>query len=76
MLRVVAVSIVIAVLGVLYIIVNPHDGGVKAFGWTLVILGSAIAAVVTAMWARGELGATAKAEEGAGGGRKRRGRRA
>ena len=76
LLRVVAVSIVIAVLGVLYIIVNPHDGGVKAFGWILVILGSAIAAIVTALWARGELGATGKAKEGASGGCKRRDRRA
>ncbi len=60
MLRVVAVSIVIAVLGVLYILANPHDDGVKAFGWVLVIAGSAVAAVMTALWARAELGTSAK----------------
>lgn len=74
LLRVVAVSIVIAVLGVLYIIANPHDGGVKAFGWALVILGSVIAAVVTALWARSEIGTAGKAKSGAGGARRRRGR--
>jgi len=74
MLRVVAVSIVIAVLGVLYIIANPHDGGVKAFGWALVILGSVIAAVVTALWARGEMGTAGKEKRGAGGARRRRDR--
>jgi len=72
LLRVVAVSIVIAVLGVLYILANPHDGGVKAFGWFLVILGSAIAAVLTAVWAREELGSASSGRARDGDGQRRR----
>jgi hypothetical protein len=55
LLRVIAISIVLVVLGVLYIIVNPHDGGMRGFGWFIVAVGAIISAVFTYIWARTEL---------------------
>ena len=55
LLRVVAISIVLVVLGVLYIVVNPHDGGMRGFGWFIVAVGAIISAVFTYIWARKEL---------------------
>ncbi len=52
MLRAVVVSVVVAVLGVMYILANPNDDGVKVFGWLLVAIGSVIAGLLTALWAR------------------------
>ena len=55
MLRVIAISIVLVVLGVLYIIVNPHDGGMRGFGWFIVAIGAIISAIFTYIWARTEM---------------------
>lgn len=77
MLRAVAVCIVIAILGVGFIVANPEDGGVKAFGWALVLIGSGLAAALTALWARDQTaGGAERARGGSGGsGRGRRGRK-
>jgi Na+-driven multidrug efflux pump len=52
LLRIVVTSIVLAILGVLYIIANPSDPGVRGFGWFLVVLGSILAAVFTYLWVK------------------------
>ena len=52
MLRVVAISIVLVFLGVLYVLANPNDPGMKGFGWALVVIGSIIAAVFLYLWTR------------------------
>lgn len=79
LLRVVVTSIVLALLGVMYILVNPNDPGMRGFGWFLVVLGSIIAAVFTYIWVRREMtgdGALSDAQEPQGGSRRdRRGRR-
>jgi hypothetical protein len=68
LLRAVVVSIAVAVLGVLYILANPEDAGVKAFGWLLVAVGSVIAGLLTVLWAREQFKA-AEAGGTAGSGR-------
>jgi Na+-driven multidrug efflux pump len=80
LLRVVIISIVLAILGVLYILANPNDPGMRGFGWFLVIVGSIIAGVFTYLWVRKQMedgdGTIAKmagaGPKGVSGGRKRR----
>jgi len=74
MLRAVAVCIIIAAIGVGFIVANPQDAGVKAFGWALVVVGSGLAAAFTAVWARDQSERGAERARGAkGGGRRGRG---
>jgi hypothetical protein len=76
MLRAVAVCIIIAIIGVGFIVANPQDPGVKAFGWALVLIGSGLAAAFTALWARDMTRSSAERPHGAGGdGRGRHGRK-
>ena len=76
MLRAVAVCIIITIIGVGFIVANPQDSGVKAFGWSLVLIGSGLAAAFTAMWARDQNKGGAERAHGAGGdGHGRRGSR-
>ena len=80
MLRAVAVCIIIAIIGVGFIVANPQDSGVKAFGWALVLIGSGLAAAFTALWARDQTaGGAERARGGSGGsggsGRGRHGRK-
>lgn len=66
MLRAVAVCIIIAIIGVGFIVANPQDPGVKAFGWSLVLIGSGLAAAFTALWARDQTKRGAGGTRGAG----------
>lgn len=79
LLRVVAISVVLAVLGVLYILVNPHDRTMVGFGWFLVVVGSIIAGAFLFVWARrqmtGEEGAAPARPGAAAKGRARGGER-
>ena len=76
MLRAVVVCIIIALIGVGFIVANPQDPGVKAFGWSLVLIGAGLAAAFTALWARDQTKGGAERPHGAGGdGRGRRDRK-
>jgi len=76
MLRAVAVCIIIAMIGVGFIVANPQDPGVKAFGWSLVLIGSGLAAAFTALWAHDQTKGVAGRHQGTGDdGRGRRGRK-
>ncbi len=77
MLRVVVTSIVLAILGVLYILANPHDRGVRGFGWFLVIVGSILAALFTYLWVRRQTAEEPeeKEDKGIGGSPRRRGKK-
>ena len=55
LLRVVIISIVLAILGILYILANPNDSGMRGFGWFLVVVGSTIAAIFTYLWVRRQM---------------------
>ncbi len=55
LLRVVITSIVLAILGVAFLLVNPHDPAMLRFGWFLVVLGSILSAVFTYLWAKQQL---------------------
>ncbi len=55
-MRVVAISIVLAILGVLYILANPNDSGMRGFGWFLVVVGAVIASVFSYLWYRKQVG--------------------
>lgn len=54
MLRVIVTGIVLAALGVAFLLVNPEDTAMQRFGWSVVVIGSVIAAVFTFLWARGQ----------------------
>jgi hypothetical protein len=76
MLRAVAVCIIIALIGVGFIVANPQDSGVKVFGWSLVLIGAGLAAAFTALWARDQTKGGAERAHGAeGDGRGHRGRK-
>lgn len=55
MLRVIVTSIVLAALGVAFLLVNPEDPAMQRFGWSVVVIGSLIAAVFTYLWAREQM---------------------
>ena len=61
MLRVIVSGIVLAALGVAFILVNPEDPAMLRFGWAVVVIGSVIAAVFTYLWARGQVRETGTA---------------
>lgn len=63
LMKVVAISIVLAILGVMYILANDSDKGMRNFGWFLVVLGSAIAAVFTSLWVKQQMAREDKAED-------------
>ncbi|UCC92520.1 MAG: hypothetical protein JSW25_07590 [Thermoplasmata archaeon] len=56
MLKVIASAVVLAVLGVLFIVYNQHDDAMVNFGWFLVAVGALVAGVFTYLWVRGQMG--------------------
>jgi uncharacterized membrane protein YfcA len=54
-IRVIISAIILAVLGVLFVVYNNHDGKMMAFGWFLVAVGAIVAAVFTYLWSRQKL---------------------
>lgn len=49
-LKVIASSVVLAVLGALFIVYNEHDDAMVRFGWFLVVLGALVAAVFSYLY--------------------------
>ncbi|MCK5251679.1 MAG: hypothetical protein KAQ96_01970 [Thermoplasmata archaeon] len=45
MLKVIASAVILAILGILFILYNQHDGRMMGFGWFLVAVGAIIAGV-------------------------------
>jgi hypothetical protein len=45
LLKVIASAVILAILGILFILYNQHDGGMMGFGWFLVAVGAIIAGV-------------------------------
>ena len=72
MLKVVIISIVLAVLGALYIVYNPYDPAMKGFGWFLIVLGSALAVVFVYLWTRDQAAEAEREAERRKGQRRRR----
>lgn len=52
MLKVIASSVILAVLGALFIAYNPHDDAMLRFGWFLVVLGAVLSAVFAYLYIR------------------------
>ena len=65
LLRVVVTSIILAILGVAFIIVNPEDPAMERFGWFLLVVGTLIAGVFTYLWVRRQLNGDAEDGDGA-----------
>ena len=55
LIRVIITSIVLAILGVAFLLINPHDDAMLNFGWFLVVLGSILAAIFTFMWVKKQM---------------------
>jgi len=55
LIRVVVTSIILAILGVAFIIVNPEDPAMQRFSWFLVVVGTLIAGVFTYLWVKKQL---------------------
>ena len=53
MLKVIASAVILAILGVLFIVYNRHDDGMVTFGWFLVVVGAIIAVVFTILLVKG-----------------------
>ena len=47
MFKVIISAVILAILGILFIVYNQHDGTMKSFGWFLIILGALIGGVFT-----------------------------
>ncbi len=65
LIRVIVTSIILAILGVAFIIVNPEDPAMQRFGWFLLVVGSLIAGLFTFLWVRRQLNEEANSEDGA-----------
>ena len=50
MLKVIASSVVLAVLGALFIVYNGHDDAMVRFGWFLIVLGAIVAAIFSYLY--------------------------
>lgn len=53
MLKVIVSAVILAVIGVLFIVYNQHDGSMVGFGWFLVAVGAVIAVVFTILLMKG-----------------------
>jgi len=53
LLKVIASAVILAILGVLFIVYNRHDDGMVTFGWFLVVVGAIIAVVFTILLVKG-----------------------
>ncbi len=65
LIRVIVTSIILAILGVAFIIVNPEDPAMERFGWFLLVVGSLIAGFFTYLWVRRQLNEDGDGEDGA-----------
>ncbi len=54
MLKVIASAVVLAILGILYIVYNTHDGSMVGFGWFLVAIGAIVAGIFLYLLLKGE----------------------
>ncbi len=45
MLKVIASSVILVLLGALFVVYNRHDDAMVRFGWSLVVVGSVVSAV-------------------------------
>ena len=54
LLKVIASAVILAILGILYVVYNPHDDKMAAFGWSLVAIGAIIAGAFVYLLTRGE----------------------
>lgn len=54
LIKVIASAVILAILGILFIVYNSHDGAMISFGWFLVVLGAFIAGVFTYLAIMGE----------------------
>ena len=54
MLKVIASAVILAILGILYVVYNQHDSGMIRFGWFLVAVGAIVAAVFVYLTTRVE----------------------
>lgn len=52
LIRVIVTSIILAILGVAFIIVNPEDPAMQRFGWFLVGTGTLITGIFTYLWVK------------------------
>ncbi len=55
LIRVIVTSIILAILGVAFIIVNPEDPAMQRFSWFLVGVGTLFAGVFTYFWVKRQL---------------------
>ena len=55
LIRVIVTSIILAILGVAFIMVNPEDPAMQKFGWFLVGVGTLIAGIFTYLWVKRQL---------------------
>lgn len=63
LIRVIVTSIILAILGVAFIIVNPEDPAMERFGWFLLVVGTLIAGVFTYLWVKRQLGGNGDDED-------------
>ncbi len=63
LIRVIVTSIILAILGVAFIIVNPEDPAMERFGWFLLVVGTLIAGVFTYLWVKRQLAGDADDED-------------
>jgi hypothetical protein len=55
MLKVIASAVILAILGVLFIVYNRHDGSMVGFGWFLIIVGALVAVLFTYLFIKGQM---------------------
>ena len=53
MLKVIVSAVILAIVGVLFIVYNRHDGSMVGFGWFLLAVGAIIAVVFTILLMKG-----------------------
>jgi hypothetical protein len=53
LMKVIASAVILAILGILFIVYNSHDDAMINFGWFLVVLGAFIAGVFTYLALKG-----------------------
>jgi hypothetical protein len=47
LLKVIISAVILAVLGILFIVHNQHDGTMVGFGWALVVVGALVGGIFT-----------------------------
>lgn len=54
MLKVIASAVILAILGILFIVYNQHDSRMVGFGWFLVAIGAIVAGVFVYLLVKSE----------------------